>query len=65
MYNADNMHRFLGPDGTDNDAQRLAEFLTGNGWTLEMRDGQYVAFMGDEEMTEQEWQDALAECFRG
>ena len=63
MYNADNMYRFLGQDGTDSDAQRFAEYLIDNGWELVENDGQYEAYKNDEGMTEQEWLDALADCF--
>ena len=68
MYNADNMHSFLGPEATDADAQLFAEYLLSHGWELvENSEGQYVAYHAGEdgeEMTEIEWQDALLECFR-
>ena len=63
MYTADNMMRFLGPDATDADAQRMGEFLEAQGWELTLRDGEYVAYRNDDEMTESEWHDALHECF--
>lgn len=68
MYNADNMHHFLGSEATEADAQRFAEYLLSHGWELiEDSDGQYVAYHegeDGEEMTEIEWQEALMECFR-
>lgn len=63
MYNADNMYRFLGPDGTDDDAQRFAAYLIVAGWELTLEDEQYVAHKDGDEMTEQEWQDAMNDCF--
>ena len=67
MYNADNMHKFLGSEATDAQAQQFAEYLLSHGWELvENSDGQYVAYHEGEDgeaMTEQEWQDALQACF--
>ena len=51
-YTADNMTRLLGNLATDADANRFASYLPMEAW----RDGQA--------MTEQEWQDELAGCFR-
>lgn len=68
-YNSDNMYRFLGSDGTDDDATQMGEYLTNNGWNLEIPAGenQYHAYIEEggecREMDEQEWQAALAECF--
>jgi len=68
-YNADNMERFLGSECNDRNAEIVGTYLVNNGWTLEIPEGenQYRAYIeeGDEwrEMSEQEWQCALAECF--
>lgn len=68
MYNADNMHSFLGSEASDEQAQIFADYLLSHGWELvEGSDGQYVAYHegeDGEEMTEIEWQEALLECFR-
>lgn len=64
-YTADNMERMLGNLATNADAERFASYLIARGWELEEdSEGQVVAFKGGEEMTEQEWQDELAGCFR-
>ena len=62
-YTADNMSRFLGPDATDHDAQRMGEWLEEQGWELTIVDGEFHAYRNGEEMTEQEWQDALHRAF--
>lgn len=62
-YTADNMSRFIGPDGTDEDAQKIGEYLGTHGWELVEIDGQFVAYRNGEEMTEYEWQEALNGCF--
>lgn len=66
MYNTDNMQQFLGSEGTDEQAQIFAMYLLNHGWELvENADGLYSAYHADgEEMTEDEWQAALLECFR-
>ncbi len=65
MYTADNMTRMLGSDATDADASRFASYLISGGWELlEDSDGQIEAWRNGQAMTEQEWQDALADCFR-
>ena len=65
MYTADNMSRLLGYDATDADASRFAAYLIVQGWELlENKDGQIEAWRNGQAMTEQEWQDALADCFR-
>ena len=64
-YAADNMSRLIGNLSTDADAERFASYLAAQGWELEeASDGQIEAFRGGEEMTEQQWQEELAECFR-
>lgn len=64
MYTADNMARMLGSDATDADASRFASYLISGGWELlENNDGQIEAWRNGQTMTEQEWQDALADCF--
>ena len=64
MYTADNMARMLGSDATDADASRFASYLISGGWELlENNDGQIEAWCNGQTMTEQEWQDALADCF--
>lgn len=68
-YTTDNMGRFLGSDSNNADAERLAAYLIGNGWTLEIPDGEneYHASIEENgewrEMDDQEWQAALAACF--
>ena len=68
-YTADNMARFLGSDCGDTDAEQFARYLINHGWTLEIPAGEneYHAYTEDggewREMDEQEWQEALAECF--
>lgn len=68
-YTTDNMGRFLGSDSNNADAERLAAYLIGNGWTLEIPDGEneYHASIEENgewrEMDDQEWQNALSECF--
>ena len=65
MYTADNMSRMLGSDATDADASRFASYLISGGWELlENSDDQIEAWRNGQAMTEQEWQDALADCFR-
>lgn len=64
MYNADNMLRFLGPDATNVEAREFAEHLLDQNWDLlKDDDGQYHAYRNGEEMTEQEWHDALKNFF--
>lgn len=64
MYTADNMTRMLGNEATNEDAERFAAYLIAQGWELlENEDGQIEAWRNDNAMTEQEWQDALADCF--
>lgn len=68
-YTTDNMSRFLGSDSNNAEAEKLAAYLIGNGWTLEIPDGEneYHASIEENgewrEMDDQEWQAALAECF--
>ena len=63
-YTADNMTRLLGNLANDDDTERFASYLLSKGWELEEdSEGQVVAFKEGEEMTEQEWQEALADCF--
>ena len=65
MYTADNMSRLLGNEATNEDAERFAAYLIAQGWELlENEDGQIEAWRNDNTMTEQEWQEALADCFR-
>lgn len=64
MYTAENMTRMLGSDATDADAERFATYLLSHGWELfENGDGQIEAWRNGQAMTEQEWQDALSDCF--
>ena len=69
-YNADNMERFLGSQSNDADATVLGEYLESAGWTLEIPEGenQYRAYIEEggewREMDDQEWQSALAVCFK-
>lgn len=66
MYNAMNMTRFLGHDASDSDAQRMGEYLVAQGWELTLdNEGYFQAFRNDAEITENEWQNALAACFDG
>ena len=68
-YTTDNMSRFLGSDSNNAEAEKLATYLIGNGWTLEIPDGEneYHASIEEDgewrEMNDQEWQNALAACF--
>ena len=68
-YTTDNMSRFLGSDSNNAEAEKLATYLIGNGWTLEIPDGEneYHASIEENgewrEMSESEWQEALVECF--
>ena len=68
-YNTDNMVRFLGSESNDTEASKLATHLINHGWTLEIPEGEkeyhaYVEECGEwREMSESEWQEALAECF--
>ena len=64
-YNADNMSRFLGNLATDEDAQLMGEYLESQGWEMSIEDGEYHAFKNGQEMTEQEWHDALRNVFGG
>lgn len=65
MYTADNMSRLLGNEATNEDAERFAAYLIVQGWELlENEDGQIEAWRNGQAMTEQEWQDALADGFR-
>lgn len=64
MYTAEKMTRMLGYDATDADASRFAAYLISQGWELlENSDGQMEAWRDGQAMTEQEWQDALSDCF--
>ena len=64
MYTADHMARLLGSDAPDADASRFASSLISGGWELRQNnDGQSEAWRNGQTMTEQEWQDALADCF--
>lgn len=64
MYTADNMSLLLGNEATDEDAERFAAYLIVQGWELlENEDGQIEAWRNGQAMTEQEWQDALADGF--
>ena len=62
-YTADNMLRFLGSEATDEDAQRMGEYLESQGWELSIEDGEYHAFKNGQPMTEQECHDALKDVF--
>lgn len=65
MYTADNMSRLLGNEATNEDAERFAAYLIAQGWELlENSDSQVEAWRDGQAMTEQEWQDALSDCFR-
>ena len=64
MYTADNMSRLLGNEATNEDAERFSAYLISQGWELlENSDGQMEAWRDGQAMTEQEWQDALSDCF--
>ena len=63
MYTADNMIRFLGPTGTDAEAQQMAEYLEKHGWTLTLLDDEYYASLDNRDMEEREWLEALQNCF--
>lgn len=68
-YTAENMGRFLGNESNDSEAEKLAAHLTANGWSLQILEGEneYRAFVEEDgewrEITEGEWQEALATCF--
>lgn len=68
-YTTDNMGRFLGSEATNEDAERFGAYLTSQGWTLEIPDGEneYHASIEEDgewrEMDESEWQDALSVVF--
>ena len=64
-YTADNMVRFLGNLGTDEDAARMGEYLENQGWEMNIEDGEYHAYKDGQEMTEQEWHTALRNVFGG
>ena len=59
-----NMINLLGPDADDQDAEFFADYLTSHGWELfERMDGQIYACRHGEEMTEEEWAEALEGAF--
>lgn len=64
-YTAENMNRLLGYEASNEDAVRFADYLSATGWELtENNDGQIEAWRDDQGMDEQEWQMALADCFK-
>lgn len=65
MYTAETMTHFLGSEATDADAETFARYLIEHGWILEKRDdGEYEAHSkAGEVMTEEEWLEALKNCF--
>ena len=59
-----NMINLLGPDADDEDAEIFADYLTSHGWELfERMDGQISAERNGEEMSEEEWAEALEGAF--
>ena len=65
MYTAENMSRMLGNEATDTDAERFAAYLLEQGWQLYEDDGQIFASRNGKAMTEQEWQEAIADYYNG
>lgn len=54
------MNRMLGNLATNDDAVRFENYLTAKGWEL----AENKAWRDGKEMTEHEWAEALADCFR-
>ena len=62
-YTASNMQNLLGNEASNIDAAIFAAFLSKNGWELDETDGQAVPSRDGERMTDEQWQNALGECF--
>ena len=62
-YTTSNMQNLLGNEASNIDAAIFAEYLSKNGWELDEIDGQIVPSRDGERMTEEQWQNALGECF--
>ena len=62
-YTTSNMQNLLGNEASNIDAAIFAEYLSKNGWELDEIDGQIVPSKNGERMTEEQWQNALGECF--
>lgn len=57
------IERFLGPEGTEEDAEKFIDFLEKRGWEICEDRGRVYAQKDSAEMTESEWLEALSECF--
>ena len=63
-YTTSNMQNLLGNEASNIDAAIFAEFLSKKGWELdENEEGQVVPSRAGERMTDEQWQNALGECF--
>lgn len=62
-YTTSNMQNLLGNEASNIDAAIFAEYLSKKGWELDEIDGQIVPSKNGERMTEEQWQNALGECF--
>lgn len=62
-FTAETMSRLLGNMATDADAKQFAAYLRNTGWELEMIEEQICASRDGEDMTEDEWLQALKTCF--
>ena len=62
-YTNSNMRNLLGNEASNIDAAIFAEYLSKNGWELDETDGQITPSRDGDLMTEEEWQDAIGDCF--